>query len=400
MINNFRTAIISIWTNKLRSALALLGVVIGVAAVTTSVALGEGLKREVTQLVRGFGTNVIVVVAGKVDPKAGPSNPANFISGDILTALDVAQVASLQGIVTASPISLVSGTLRAEEKTAALPVFGAYPNILDAFEILKLGSGRMFESNDEGNVIVLSHAAAVALFGDEDPVGRLVLLAGKEFFVVGTLAEAPSSNLFGNEINQISLIPFNAATALNRDQVKIFRVIAKAEKAESIPALKTEIYRIILQNHHGEEDFTVLTQDDILDLFSQLLNLMTAAVSAIAAISLIVGGIGIMNIMLVTVTERTREIGIRKAVGATRRAIATQFLVESVVVTLVGGVLGLLASFAAGAVIAAKTGLHPQITVAVVALAVGISTAIGIIFGLWPAMRASRKPPAEALRYE
>lgn len=397
-----QSALSSIWSHKLRSALAVLGVVIGVAAVTTSVSLGQGVKREVASLIQGLGTNVIAVVAGKVDAGGlgGASNPANFISGDILTPLDYARIVSLGEVDVATPISLVPGTLRYVEKTASLPVFGTYPNALEAFDVLSLGSGRMFASNDEGNVVVLGARPAEELFGQEDPIGRIVALGGREFSVIGVLNKTSSASAFGSEFDALSFIPFDAATALNRDQVKIFRIMVKVKDAAAVPGAKAEIHRMILQNHRGEEDFTVLTQDDILGLFNQILNLLTLMISAIAAISLIVGGIGIMNIMLVTVTERTREIGIRKAVGATRRAIAAQFLVESVVVTAAGGAIGLAISLLIGLLVKTKAGFAPEFNLWVIALAVGISAGIGILFGLWPAIRAARKDPAEALRYE
>lgn len=399
---HIQAALTSIWSHKLRSALAVLGVVIGVAAVTTSVSLGQGVKREVASLIQGLGTNVIAVVAGKVDGGGlgGASNPANFISGDILTPLDYSRIISLGEVEVATPVSLVPGTLRFDDKTASLPVFGTYPNALEAFDVLSLGSGRMFASNDEGNVVVLGARPAEELFRQEDPIGRIVVLGGREFSVIGVLNKASSASAFGSEFDTLSFIPFDAATALNRDQVKIFRIIVKVKDAAAVPGAKAEIQRMMLQNHHGEQDFTVLTQDDILGLFNQILNLLTLMISAIAAISLVVGGIGIMNIMLVTVTERTREIGIRKAVGATRRAIAAQFLVESVVVTAAGGAIGLAISLLIGLIVKTKAGFAPEFSLAVIALAVGISAGIGILFGLWPALRAARKDPAEALRYE
>ena len=187
---------------------------------------------------------------------------------------------------------------------------------------------------------------------------------------------------------------------MNKGTIAINEIIVKAADDANVPNVKTNIKKKVLALHQGEENFSVLTQDDVLKLFDQFLSLATTLVSAIAAVSLVVGGIGIMNIMLVTVTERTKEIGLRKAVGATKSAIALQFLIEAVFVTVIGGSIGLAISFGVGMLVAAKTPLSPSITPNVVIIALGLSTVIGIIFGLWPALRAASKDPIEALRYE
>jgi len=399
------SAFLAIWSNKARSLLTVLGVVIGVASVTTLVSLGQGLKNDVSNLIRGFGTNVVVAVPGKIDPKSGQfsQNPANFIATDILTLKDWQDISALPEIEESSPLGLVSGNIKVGDKVASPTIFGAFPNVLRAFGILQVEKGSVFETKASGNVIVLGGNVANALFGDENPVGKKVTLGKEEFTVVGAFKQSKStgvSGVFTSELDNISMIPFDTATKLNKDQVKIVRIVSKAKDDADVVKTKDKIHQLLLENHAGEENFTVLTQDDILGLFNQFLNLATTLVSAIAAISLVVGGIGIMNIMLVVVTERTREIGLRKAVGATRRAILIQFLTEAVIITFVGGLLGLAISFLAGAVVAAKTELTPAITLNVILIAAGISAAVGITFGLWPALRAARKDPIEALRYE
>lgn len=404
MLDNIKNALASIWSNKVRSLLTVLGVVIGVSSVTTLVSLGQGLKNDVSKLIQGFGSNVIVVVAGKIDTSSGStagSNPANFIAGDILTQRDTEDIKSKPEILAVSPLSPTVGSLRKNDKTAPTIVFGAYPDILQALEISKIEKGKMFERNNSGNEIVLGPQAAESLFDSEDPIGKKVEYGKRELTVIGTLAKPKTTTVLGGgEMEQLSLIPFDTAKELNKDQTKILRIIAKAKDGADVKQVKNDINTIIKKNHDGEEDFTVLTQDDILDLFGQFLTLATTMVSAIAAISLIVGGIGIMNIMLVTVTERTKEIGLRKAVGATRLAIGFQFLVEAIVITLFGGIIGLAISFTVGAIVASQTPLTPAITPEVILTAVGISVVVGIIFGLWPALRAAKKDPIEALRYE
>jgi putative ABC transport system permease protein len=403
MLDNIKSALLSIWGNKLRSLLTLLGVVIGVSSVTTLVALGQGLKKDVAGLIQGFGTNVIVVLPGKIDTTKSNSatNPANFISGDVLTIDDVSTVAKIDGITEVAPLSLVAAPLKNGSVAASAPtIVGTTPNFLDALQVLKLGSGQMF-TEPTGKEIVLAPDTKVELFGDADAVGKKVELGSEEFTVIGVFSHAEqTSSVFGSQFDSFTLIPFDEAAAFSKDQTKIMRIITKADDTAKVKDMKAAVKGAILTNHKGEEDFSVLTQDDILGLFDQFLNLATAMVSAIAAISLLVGGIGIMNIMLVTVTERTREIGLRKALGATQGAILSQFLTEAIVVTAVGGLLGLAVSLVTGVVVAANTPLKPSFSIEVVVVTVAISVAIGVIFGLWPPLRAARKDPIEALRYE
>ncbi len=403
-MESVKTALLSIWSNKVRSVLTVLGIVIGVASVTILVSLGQGLKDEVSTLIRGFGSNLMFVTAGKIDTKSGSgmggSNPANFIAGDILTLPDLDAIKSVGGVKEVAPMSLVAGNVTYDGKPVSTAVTGTYPNFDKALEILKIKSGKMFDSNAAGDVVVIGPGVKKDVFGDTDALGKTLEINKRPFTVVGVFDDVQASSIFGSEFGSLSVVPFDTATALNKGKVTINRIVVKAANDAKVSTVKADVKKAILKSHGGEENFSVLTQDDILGLFDQFLSLATTLVSAIAAISLVVGGIGIMNIMLVTVTERTKEIGLRKAVGATKFAIATQFLVEAVFVTLIGGLIGLLISFAVGAVVAAKTPLTPSITPDVILVALGVSTVIGVIFGLWPALRAAQKDPIEALRYE
>jgi len=403
-MESVKTALLSIWSNKIRSMLTVLGIVIGVASVTILVSLGQGLKDEVSGLIRGFGSNLMFVTAGKIDTKnpnsASSSNPANFIAGDILTVKDIDAIKGVGGVTEVAPMALVPGVVTSEGKPVGATVTGTYPNFDEALEILKVSEGKMFESNAAGHVVVIGPQVKKDVFGDAEAVGKTIEINKLPFTVVGVFGEVEASSIFGGEFSSLAVVPFDTATELNKGKVTINRIVVKAANDAKVSAVKEDVTKAILASHGGEDNFTVLTQDDILGLFDQFLSLATTLVSAIASISLIVGGIGIMNIMLVTVTERTKEIGLRKAVGATKLAIAQQFLVEAVFVTLLGGMIGLGISFVVGMVVAAKTPLTPSITPDVILIALSVSTVIGILFGLWPALRAAQKDPIEALRYE
>lgn len=401
-MKNVTTALTSIWANKGRSVLTVLGVVIGVSAVTTLTALGQGLQSDVSKLVEGFGTNILTVVSGKIDPSSSGGNQANFLSGTVLTEADVDELRELPELEYVVPASVVPGELKVGDKVATPTLLGVEPDFFKAVEVLDITQGRAFgeASTDE---LVLAKPVAEALFGTaEAALNQKVSLGVKYQYTVVGIAESGSgsSSVFGDQFSTLGVMSFSAAEAVN-GRVTIFRIFLKAAgSADEAPAARDAAKATLLASHNGIEDFTVLTQDDMLDLFNQFLGLATAMVSAIAGISLLVGGIGIMNIMLVTVTERTREIGLRKALGATRRKIAWQFLTEAVVVTLIGGVIGILISVVVGALVAAKTPLTPVLSLSVIGAALGVSVAEGLLFGVWPALRAARKDPIEALRYE
>lgn len=403
MINNIKGAFSSIWNNKITSILTILGVVIGVTSVIVLISLGQGLKNDVSSIIQGMGSNIFAVVGGKIDTENIQNqqqvNPAQFIAGDILTREDVDSIASLDFIDDAVPMSMVSQPLKNNGKIVAPMVIGTTSGFIDSIDLVDLEFGNNVDNNKDDRTVILSAKTKEELFGDQDALLQSVSIAEMDYRVIGILKK-PEASIMSNDYENLAIISFDNATLINKNQEKIFRIIAKAKNGTDINNAKEDIKNIIIKNHNGEEDFSVLTQEDLLGLMDQFLSLATTMVTAIAAISLIVGGIGIMNIMLITVTERTREIGLRKAVGASKGAILSQFLIEAIIITLLGGLLGLIISFIATYIIAAKSSLNPEITASTIALALGISTVIGIIFGLWPAMQAAQKDPIDALRRE
>lgn len=400
-----KSALRSLWANKTRSILTMLGIIIGISSVASLMATGEGVRVDITQQVKGLGSNLLVIFPGKFESGSGGGgqvNPSTMIGGNILTKKDVQTIKNNQYIENAAPMMIVSALPKYQDKIDnSAMVAGSDPEIQYVMTGFGIEKGRFLTDQDKTKkVIVLGGQVAKNLFDDQDPVGKKIQVNGAEFEVIGTLEYKESSDLLGgNELQSICVIPFQIATELV-GATQIHRIVAKVYNIDEISAAKDELYQAILDNHAGNDDFSVLTQEDLLDFMGDILKILTALVTAIAAISLIVGGIGIMNIMLVSVTERTREIGLRKAVGATWTNIMKQFLVEAVVLSLLGGLIGLLATYGVTNIIAFKTALTPSITWQALTIAIGVSIGVGVIFGIAPAIRAARKDPIEALRYE
>jgi putative ABC transport system permease protein len=398
---NLHAAAEAIWGNRLRSGLTILGVVIGVASVIVLIAFAEGARQEVTAQIDTLGTNVAVVTPGKSRGEAG-FNPMSTLGVSNLSHRDVEALRRTRGVLAVAPIMFVGGTVYRGDRPAeiCLPL-GTTPEF-GRIRRLKVKAGRFLAAADEDQfVCVLGSGIARDLFKDEDPVGQVVKINRFPCRVIGVVEpRAVSNSIFGGaDLDAIVYLPLAGTQRLLGVQ-QVHRIFVEVDARRRPGPLIERVRQAVLVEHKQVDDFSLFTSKDILEMFYKIFNLLAALLAGISSISLIVGGIGIMNIMLVSVTERTREIGIRKTVGARRRDIFLQFLSEAVALSAVGGVLGIGLAFLTCALCAQYSPLTPRITWEAVLLGVGVCVAVGILFGVAPAVKAARKDPIEAVRYE
>jgi len=388
----FRVALDALRANRLRSLLTMLGVIIGVAAVVILVAIGSGAKAEVEKQVEGLGSNLILVVPGSLEIGGAPS-------ASRLELTDVELLGRAVGDANAVATTVQSGELvRVGDKEVFTTINGTNETVVNVFD-RPIARGRYISAADvdtRRRVAVLGSSSARKLFGDVDPIGRQVTIAGVRFRIIGTFVDVGST--FGVDRNAEIHVPVTSAQRLfGVDRIDALAV--KAPTIDSIPAIQKRILDALAEKYPGDK-FSAVTQTQILGTIGQILGLLTLVLAAIAAISLLVGGVGVSNIMLVSVRERTREIGLRKALGARQRDILVQFLIEAVLLTSIGGLIGIALGVSASLAASALSPLPAQISWWSPLLAFGVSAGVGIFFGVAPARRAGRLDPVVALRTE
>jgi putative ABC transport system permease protein len=403
----FLEALESLSGNKLRSGLTVLGIVIGVAAVIAMLAVGRGAEASITGSISGIGTNLLFVFRG--DPGDNIRNPKQLTTADAAALRDQFAAPSIAAV---APALQGDATVSFGGEQVSPQLFGVTPEYFQVRN-LNIAEGDMITEEHmlgRASVVLLGPEVAVNLFGHADGIaGETVRIEGQPFRVIGVL-ESKGGGAFGSEDNQV-LVPFTTAQARlirrsSSDRVDI--IFVQAASGDVVTQATEEIAQILRTRHRtpvGEDDFTIFSQQDLLTTFQSITGILTIFLGGIAGISLLVGGIGIMNIMLVSVTERTREIGLRKALGARRRDILIQFLTESSLLSLIGGLIGILfgwlISFGVGKIAEASgTAFTPVVGFDAVALATIFSAIVGLFFGIYPANRAAGLEPVEALRYE
>jgi putative ABC transport system permease protein len=397
------SALTGIAANKLRSGLTILGMTIGVAAVIVLVAVGNGSKKAIQARIDALGSNVLLVQPqlGRFGPGGGGGSDVTFTTQDaaaLSDRFDAPDVKSVSPVVNATGTTLVSGSVSYEPSTFV----GTVPAYTTT-RSYDLSSGAMFTSSDVSKhrrVVVVGPTVAQNLFGTQDPVGQTVRVNGTTFQIVGETAPKGSNGV--QDQDDVVFAPLTAVQDTLTGYGSLSSITVQATSAKTLDAAQAEITAILVQRKHvtdlTDPGFQVINQGSVREASDAATDVFTTLLGAVAAISLLVGGIGVMNIMLVSVTERTREIGIRKAIGARRTDILGQFLTEAVVISMLGGVAGVIVGIAGSQFRIA--GVTPAIALYSIFLAFGASVAAGLFFGTYPAGRAARMRPIDALRFE
>ena len=393
----------SIARNKMRSLLTMLGIVIGVAAVIVMVAIGNGAKLQITAAINGMGTNVIMIMPTSTTHAGANSGATTYSKLTVADALKIKREATL--VAAISPVVVAEAQVIGGDGNWKTRINGVST---DFFTIRdwNTSSGELFTDADcrsGRKVALLGATVARKLFKGDDPIGAHIQIGRVPFTVVGILQEKGGGGRGGDE-DDVVVMPYTTAQTRLKGDVDIGHMFASAFTASQMPAAQEEIADILRDAHKlkpGEEDdFFLRNQIQIIQAMSSTTRTMSALLAAIASISLLVGGIGIMNIMLVSVTERTHEIGIRMAIGARGADILSQFLVESIALSVMGGLVGLVAGYVGAGLVERMTGWSVATPMSAVLIAVGFSAAVGVTFGIYPARKAAALNPIDALRYE
>lgn len=405
---NFKMAWQSLRSSRWQNTLTMFGIVVGVVSVITTVSLGEGVKRQIVGQIKQAGSDLITVRPGKIVDRdkngnitgVNPVYAYSFGSGS-LSEDDIDTIGKTRDVQFASPVGFITASAESSgdryDKGFVLGTNENFPDLIGH----KIEFGTYFTAGEQKrHLAVIGKRVAEQLFKENVPIGRSLTIRGQDYTVRGVFEEFQTNTLgVSADLNTAIFVPLETTRDLNTN-VPIVQVLAKPVTPAKTDEAAQQIERNLSLAHNGQADVTVLRQDENLAITSKVLTVLTSFIAGIAGISLLVGGIGIMNIMLMSVSERTREIGIRKAIGATTRQIRGQFIIEALVLSFSGGVMGVVLSFIVNYLLRVTTNLKPVITWPVVVISVGVALAVGVLFGFIPAVKAARKDPIESLRYE
>ena len=404
LINHIENALESLRSTRTRTGLTMLGVTIGIASITLILSLSGGATKVITDQVDELGGNIMVVRPGaprepaKIDDLTSPQT--NAFATSSLTEQDIKNIQALPDIKAVAPIMVVSGSVRSGDTTPKnAPVVATTPDLAMIADF-PIRDGQFLDTQTNEDTAVVGSQLAVDLFGTDQAIGKTFKIRGKTFTVIGVLRPINRPINYNNvDFDHAAIISLESGKLFNQNTVQLQQIDVKATSPEKLPEVLRTATLSLDKAHHGEKDYSVLSGDDLAKPTSQFFYAVAATMTAVAAISLVVGGIGIMNIMLVNVAERTREIGIRKALGASNGHITLQFLIESLAMSMGGGIAGYLLGYLLAFIIS-RTFLtfNPLFNWEIAIITLTISVIVGTLFGIYPALRASKKNPIEALR--
>ncbi len=387
--------------NKVRTALTMLGIIIGIASVIAMISIGQGAQNSIQSSIESLGSNLLTIYPGALQPGRGIVSSGRGAAQSLKNE-DVDVLKSIQGVSIVAPeldrrFQIVSSIGNNTNST----IIGTVPEYA-TIRNLNVANGNFFSANQEkslAKVAVIGSTAATDLFNDNEPLGQTIKINGVIFKVIGVLQSKGGSG-FANQDDMI-FVPLSTMQKILTGVDYLSSIAVSVDNKDDMPTIKEVATGLLIDKHRvSEQDFSIISQADILGTLNQVTSAFTMFLASIASISLIVGGIGIMNMMLTTVTERTREIGLRKAIGANERDINRQFLSEAIALTIIGGTIGVTIGWAISASVSLLGIIQTQVSLTSVILAFGVSALIGIVFGYYPARRASKLNPIEALRYE
>lgn len=399
---NIENAFESLQSNRLRTFLTMLGVMIGISSVVIIFSLSGGVSSMISNQIIAEGESLAVV-----RPKELTTNNKNVITNlatsrnftqSSIKNEDLGLISKVKDVLAVAPLANFSAKVKGDGDEKYANLLATSPN-LDQTVGLKVREGQFIAESANANTVVIGNQMAIDLFGTTQALGKEITMKGEKFIVIGVLAHQSSSINFSNvDFNNTAIIPYVTAKRIIGENLQIQQVNIRVKSINNLNQVQQEIEKGMLKNHNGEKDFEVLTGKNISHPSDKFIELSTIILAIVASVSLVVGGIGIMNIMLVNVSERTREIGIRKALGANNRHILFQFLTESMIISLSGGFFGYLIGYAFSFGVSVFLPFSPVISWQIAVLVCGISMLVGVIFGLYPAFRAARKDPIISLR--